>query len=127
MLQELDGKVAVITGGGSGIGAALARAVAARGCGSWWSTWTASGPRRWRGDPGRRRAVARAVDVSDAAAVQALADFAFDTFGAVHLLCNNAGVSPSVASGTSPTTTGGGCSASTCSASPTASAASCPG
>ena len=26
--------------------------------------------------------------------MQALADFAFDTFGAVHLLCNNAGVSP---------------------------------
>jgi short-subunit dehydrogenase len=26
--------------------------------------------------------------------VQELADFAFDTFGAVHLLCNNAGVSP---------------------------------
>jgi NAD(P)-dependent dehydrogenase (short-subunit alcohol dehydrogenase family) len=39
-------------------------------------------------------AAARAVDVSDAAAVEALADFAFDTFGAVHLLCNNAGVSP---------------------------------
>ena len=26
--------------------------------------------------------------------MQALADFAFDTFGAVHLLCNNAGISP---------------------------------
>ncbi len=25
---------------------------------------------------------------------EALADFAFDTFGAVHLLCNNAGISP---------------------------------
>jgi NAD(P)-dependent dehydrogenase (short-subunit alcohol dehydrogenase family) len=34
------------------------------------------------------------VDVADAAQVQELADFAFDTFGAVHLLCNNAGVSP---------------------------------
>ena len=31
MLQELDGKVAVITGGGSGIGASLARACAAAG------------------------------------------------------------------------------------------------
>ena len=38
MLQELDGKVAVITGGGSGIGASLARACAAGGCGSSWST-----------------------------------------------------------------------------------------
>jgi short-subunit dehydrogenase len=32
--------------------------------------------------------------VSDATAVQQLADFAFDAFGAVHLLCNNAGISP---------------------------------
>ena len=39
-------------------------------------------------------AVARVVDVADAESVQALADFAFDTFGAVHLLCNNAGISP---------------------------------
>jgi NAD(P)-dependent dehydrogenase (short-subunit alcohol dehydrogenase family) len=39
-------------------------------------------------------AVARAVDVSNADAVQALADFAFDTYGAVHLLCNNAGITP---------------------------------
>ena len=32
--------------------------------------------------------------MSDAAQVQELADFAFDTFGAVHLLCNNTGISP---------------------------------
>ena len=32
------------------------------------------------------------VDVSQAAAVERLADFAYATFGAVHLLCNNAGV-----------------------------------
>jgi NAD(P)-dependent dehydrogenase (short-subunit alcohol dehydrogenase family) len=94
MLQELDGKVAVITGGGSGIGASLARAC------------TAEGMRVVVVDVSEERAasvaaelpggtaVARAVDVSDAASVEALADFAFDAFGAVHLLCNNAGVSP---------------------------------
>jgi NAD(P)-dependent dehydrogenase (short-subunit alcohol dehydrogenase family) len=94
MLQELDGKVAVITGGGSGIGAALARACAAEGM------------RVVVVDVNEERAAAvaaelpdgagtaRAVDVSDAASVQALADFAFATYGAVHLLCNNAGVSP---------------------------------
>jgi len=32
------------------------------------------------------------TDVSDAASVQALADRSFERFGAVHLLCNNAGV-----------------------------------
>ncbi len=92
MLQELDGRVAVITGGGSGIGAALARACAAEGM------------RVVVVDVNEERAAAvaaelpdataRAVDVSDADAVAALADFAFDTHGAVHLLCNNAGVSP---------------------------------
>lgn len=94
MLQELDGKVAVITGGGSGIGASLAEACAAEGM------------RVVVADVNRERAEAvaaelpddtaygKAVDVADAAQVQELADFAFDTFGAVHLLCNNAGVSP---------------------------------
>jgi NAD(P)-dependent dehydrogenase (short-subunit alcohol dehydrogenase family) len=94
MLQELDGKVAVITGGGSGIGAALARAFAAEGM-----RVLVVDVNEERADavaaelpPGS--AAARAVDVSDAASVEALADFAFDTFGAVHLLCNNAGISP---------------------------------
>ena len=32
------------------------------------------------------------TDVSDFASVQALADATYDTFGACHLLCNNAGV-----------------------------------
>ena len=36
--------------------------------------------------------IAQAVDVSDAAQVSALADAAYAHFGAVHLLCNNAGV-----------------------------------
>jgi NAD(P)-dependent dehydrogenase (short-subunit alcohol dehydrogenase family) len=98
MLQELNGKVAVITGGGSGIGASLARAC------------TAAGMQVVVADVNAERAqavaaellamnpagaaIAMAVDVSDAAQVDALADLAFDTFGAVHLLCNNAGVSP---------------------------------
>ena len=85
MLQELDGKFSVITGGGSGIGALLARACAGR-----------HARRRRRRDGDRAEAVAselphdtaafKPVDVSDAAQVQELADFAFDTFGAAHLL-----------------------------------------
>src|SRR5690606_22105063 len=34
------------------------------------------------------------TDVSDPASVEALADAAYDAFGAVHVLCNNAGVGP---------------------------------
>jgi NAD(P)-dependent dehydrogenase (short-subunit alcohol dehydrogenase family) len=38
------------------------------------------------------RALARVTDVSDAKAVDALADAAWEEFGGCHLLCNNAGV-----------------------------------
>jgi NAD(P)-dependent dehydrogenase (short-subunit alcohol dehydrogenase family) len=94
MLQELDGKVAVVTGGGSGIGAALARACAAEGMRVVVVDLNEERATTVAAELPSGTAVARAVDVSDAASVQALADFAFDTFGAVHLLCNNAGVSP---------------------------------
>jgi NAD(P)-dependent dehydrogenase (short-subunit alcohol dehydrogenase family) len=94
MLQELDGKVAVITGGGSGIGASLARACAAAGMKVVVVDVNEERVTAVAAELPAGTATARAVDVSDAASVQALADFAFDTFGAVHLLCNNAGVSP---------------------------------
>lgn len=94
MLQELDGRVAVITGGGSGIGASLARACAAEGMRVVVADVNGERAESVAAELPDGTAAARAVDVSDAAAVQALADFAFDAFGAVHLLCNNAGVSP---------------------------------
>ncbi len=94
MLQELDGKVAVITGGGSGIGASLAEACAAEGMRVVVADLNEERVTAVAAELPDGTAAARAVDVSDAAAVEALADFAFDRFGAVHLLCNNAGVSP---------------------------------
>jgi NAD(P)-dependent dehydrogenase (short-subunit alcohol dehydrogenase family) len=94
MLQEVDGKVAVITGGGSGIGASLARACAAEGMRVVVADVNGDRAQTIAAELPNGTGVARAVDVSDADQVQALADFAFDTFGAVHLLCNNAGVSP---------------------------------
>jgi NAD(P)-dependent dehydrogenase (short-subunit alcohol dehydrogenase family) len=94
MLQELDGKVAVITGGGSGIGASLAEACAAEGMRVVVADVNGDRAESVASDLPEDTAYGKAVDVSDAAQVQELADFAFDTFGAVHLLCNNAGVSP---------------------------------
>ena len=94
MLQELDGKVAVITGGGSGIGASLAEACAAEGMRVVVADINGDRAEAVASDLPDDTAFGKAVDVSDAAQVQELADFAFDTFGAVHLLCNNAGVSP---------------------------------
>jgi NAD(P)-dependent dehydrogenase (short-subunit alcohol dehydrogenase family) len=94
MLQELDGKVAVITGGGSGIGASLARACAEEGMRVVVADVNGDRAEAVASELPHDTAAYKPVDVADAAQVQELADFAFDTFGAVHLLCNNAGISP---------------------------------
>ena len=92
-MQDLSGRLAVITGGASGIGLAMARRFAAEGM------------RILIGDvePGAldvavaglvaegAEATGRVTDVGDAAAVQALADAAADLGGA-HVVCLNAGV-----------------------------------
>jgi NAD(P)-dependent dehydrogenase (short-subunit alcohol dehydrogenase family) len=87
-------RVAVVTGGGSGIGASLARACAAEGMRVVVADVSEDRATAVAAELPEGRATARAVDVADAAAVEALADDAFATYGAVHLLCNNAGISP---------------------------------
>jgi NAD(P)-dependent dehydrogenase (short-subunit alcohol dehydrogenase family) len=90
---ELDGKVAVITGGASGIGLAVARALAGRGC------------RLVLADIEERvldQAVAELAartdvlgvptDVADKAAVDALADVTDQRFGGADIVHLNAGV-----------------------------------
>src|SRR3954452_22133815 len=93
-MQELNGRVAVVTGGASGIGFALASAFAAEGM------------KVVLGDieaPALDDAVAKLeasgaevigvrTDVSDDAQVAALAAAAVERFGAIHVACNNAGV-----------------------------------
>jgi NAD(P)-dependent dehydrogenase (short-subunit alcohol dehydrogenase family) len=84
-------KVAIVTGGGSGIGAATALALAADG---WWVVL--AGRRREplqavadRDGAGRLRPVP--TDVTDEGSVRALFDEAVDAYGRVDLLFNNAG------------------------------------
>ncbi len=86
------GTVAVVTGAASGIGAALARALASAGC-SLVLADIEEGPLQDVTSSLDSGAVAVVTDVSDPAAVDHLADTAFERFGGVHLLCNNAGVS----------------------------------
>ena len=91
MTGRFAGKVAVVTGGASGIGKGIAAALAAEGA------------RVVIADIQRDALAATAAeigadgivtDVSDPASVDALAAAVLDRFGAVHVVCNNAGIGP---------------------------------
>ncbi|MFF0065180.1 SDR family NAD(P)-dependent oxidoreductase [Streptomyces sp. NPDC005279] len=93
-MELTAGQVAVVTGAASGIGLAMARRFAADGLKVVVADVEEKALRaaadELTGDGAR--VLARTVDVSDRASVFALADAAYRTFGAVHVLCNNAGV-----------------------------------
>jgi NAD(P)-dependent dehydrogenase (short-subunit alcohol dehydrogenase family) len=89
--RRVAGKIAVVTGGGGGIGLAAARRLHAEG-----ATIVV-------GDIDRRTGTAAAdelgglfveVDVSDEAAVNRLFDTAADAYGSLDIAVNNAGISP---------------------------------
>jgi NAD(P)-dependent dehydrogenase (short-subunit alcohol dehydrogenase family) len=95
-VSNFEGQVAVITGGSSGIGAATAMAIAGLGGRV---VIAARGAERLEKTvsllrAGGREATGVVVDVSDADAVQRLADIAIDAYGQVDIVMLNAGVSP---------------------------------
>ncbi|BBO20639.1 MAG: short-chain type dehydrogenase/reductase [Candidatus Desulfobacillus denitrificans] len=93
-MHDLKGRTAVITGAASGIGFALAQRAAREGMRLVLADIDeAKLAEAARTLPRAADAlVIRRVDVSREADIAALADTAFARFGAVHLLCNNAGV-----------------------------------
>jgi NAD(P)-dependent dehydrogenase (short-subunit alcohol dehydrogenase family) len=93
-MEELQGKVAVITGAASGIGRAMADRAGVEGMKIVLAD-IEEGPLEVAVDELTSdgvEAIGVVTDVADAASVRALRDRALDRFGAVHLVHNNAGV-----------------------------------
>ena len=89
--SRVQGKVAVVTGGASGVGQALVRALLAEGAkvvvGDVEESALKSALEGFKGEVS-----GQVTDVSDPASVESLADYTYTTHGACHLLFNNAGV-----------------------------------
>ena len=94
-MKPYEGRVAVITGAGSGIGLGIARRCAAQGMHLILADIEKQALEQAEKELAglaAGRIISRVTDVGDSTQVQALAETAFTEFGAVHLLVNNAGV-----------------------------------
>ncbi|MEO1642364.1 MAG: SDR family NAD(P)-dependent oxidoreductase [Pseudomonadota bacterium] len=93
-MTDYAGKTVVITGGATGIGFGLAQAFGQKG-----AKIVIGEPRANKLEEASQALRSLGVevstflmDVTDPASVSAFADFAWETYGAVHLLINNAGI-----------------------------------
>ena len=92
MSEELDGKVAVVTGGASGLGAGLVRRFVAEGARVVIGDVEAERGAELVAELGGKAVFLRS-DVTDVEQISALVDTAVHTFGGLHVMVNNAGVS----------------------------------
>jgi NAD(P)-dependent dehydrogenase (short-subunit alcohol dehydrogenase family) len=98
MLRELEGKVVLITGAGSGLGEATARAFADAGCAVVCADLNGAAVERVARGLAERDVPSLALpcDVSDAAAVFRTVDAAVNRFGRLDVVVNNAAVDHTV-------------------------------
>ncbi|MDA8048020.1 MAG: SDR family NAD(P)-dependent oxidoreductase [Actinomycetota bacterium] len=93
-MQKLAGKVAVVTGGGGGIGRAMGRRFGQEGMKVVLADYDAhlldSAVQELT--DGSVEVIGVPVDVTKRDSVEAMRDAALERFGEVHLLCNNAGI-----------------------------------
>ena len=89
-MARLDGKVAIITGAASGFGEGMAKRFAEEGARVVVADLNFKGAERVAGEIGDK-AICVQTDVSQRAEVEAMVRLAFDTFGRVDVMVNNAG------------------------------------
>ena len=88
-MNRLEGRTAIVTGGAGGIGSAIAKAFLAEGANVILADRDADAAGKVAADIG---AVPFAIDVTQEAQVQSLAQRALDSFGRIDILVNNAGI-----------------------------------
>ncbi|MET4898518.1 SDR family NAD(P)-dependent oxidoreductase [Sphingomonadaceae bacterium jetA1] len=93
-MTDITGKNAVVVAGGNGIGRSIAHALADAGANVVIADIRKDDAEKVRDEvvAKGRKAIAIQTDVSRLDAMQALADAAFDAFGTIEILVNNAGV-----------------------------------